>query len=44
LGPADLPQVADGRTVYVCGSSGFADALTAALASNRVDPTCIRVE
>lgn len=44
LGPADLPPVADGTTVYVCGSTGFADAATAALSAGAVDPTSIRVE
>lgn len=44
LGPTDLPSVRDGATVYVCGSSGFADAATAALTASGVDPTNIRVE
>jgi ferredoxin-NADP reductase len=44
LGPEDLPAVPDGTTVYVCGSSGFADAATAVLIAGGVDPAVIRVE
>ncbi len=44
LGPDDLLPVPDGTTVYVCGSSGFADAATAVLTAGGVDPAAIRVE
>ena len=40
----DLPDVADGSTVYVCGSAGFADHVTELLLERGVPTTQIRVE
>jgi ferredoxin-NADP reductase len=44
LGAGDLPPVAPGTTVYVCGSNGFADATTAVLGDLGVPAEQIRVE
>ncbi|HEY6533232.1 MAG TPA: hypothetical protein VIY72_13065, partial [Acidimicrobiales bacterium] len=44
LTAADLPPIADGATVYVCGSNGFADATTALVESAGVPASHIRVE
>jgi len=38
------PAIRDGAGVYVCGSSGFADAATDLLVGNGVDASVIRVE
>ena len=45
LSPEDLPsQLAPGTMAYVCGSSGFSDAATEALASTGIQEQGIRVE
>ncbi len=41
---SDLPPVADDATVYVCGSNGFADAVTGLLIERGVAPERIKVE
>ncbi len=44
LSAADLPNISADTTVYVCGSNGFADAVTDMVIATGVAPTRIKVE